>query len=334
MPRANASGLSGSTKTAFSALRISRIEGKSEAINNGVKHAKNEFIITIDADSSIKKDFIKKIIRPFSDKTVAATTGIIKVLNDNKILASFQAVEYNLHNIIRNSFSKIFKNSVWFLGALACYRKSVLEKIKFKKESLIEDMFLAMEIKKNGYKTLSVADAYGYTVVPEKIKDLYHERVRWWVGGFQAIFKNKDMFKLKYGASIIFLFINQVYWSIYAILSLPIIIYQVLYWLPYNLETITQTIIYFVRWFSLWGPVYVLYNLPKNGISFFTFFGVISGILSLIIILIGMFIFKEKLNFKKILAIFFYFPYTIVLNIIILISLIKIRSLKKRYFIK
>src|SRR3989344_4877680 len=165
-------------------------KGKSEAINNGVKHAKNGFIITIDADSSIKKDFIKKIIRPFSDKTVAATTGIIKVLNDNKILTSFQAVEYNLHNIIRNSFSKIFKNSVWFLGALACYRKSVLEKIKFKKESLIEDMFLAMEIKKNGYKTLSVADAYGYTVVPEKIKDLYHERVRWWVGGFQAIFKN------------------------------------------------------------------------------------------------------------------------------------------------
>lgn len=309
-------------------------KGKVEALNKAVEEAKNKFILTIDADSYIEKDFIKKMVAPFSDKNIGATTGIVKIDNIKRPITFFQAGEYNLHNMIRHSFSQVFGNSVWFLGALACYRKDILKRIKFKKESLTEDMFLSLEMRKQNYKTISIKDAYGYTTAPDSLRKLLHQRIRWWIGGLQSIFKNKDMFKLRYGLPIIFLFINQIYWSLYAIVSLPVILYQVLYWLPYNTETISQISIYLIRFFSLWGPIYVISLIPKDGISFFTFFGVMSGILTTIIITTGMLIFKDKSKFMEIIAIFFYFPYTIALNIIILISLIKMIFLKKRYFIK
>src|SRR3989344_5087806 len=44
--------------------------GKSKALNKGILVAKNEFVLVIDADTKIDKDFIKEMVRPFSDKKV------------------------------------------------------------------------------------------------------------------------------------------------------------------------------------------------------------------------------------------------------------------------
>ena len=166
--------------------------GKSKALNNGISKAKNDFILVIDADTIIKKDFIREIIKPFSDKKVGATTGIIKLKNNKGILPMFQNVEYSFYNLIRHSFSSLFKNSVWFLGALACYRKDAIKKVGlFKTDSLTEDIDLAMEINKAGYENISVGNAYGFTHVPANLKSLYKQRSRWWIGALQALFKNK-----------------------------------------------------------------------------------------------------------------------------------------------
>ena len=307
--------------------------GKSKALNKGILVAKNEFVLVIDADTKIDKDFIKEVVRPFSDKRVGATTGIIKLSNNKGILPMFQNVEYGFYNLIRHSFSDLFKNSVWFLGALACYRKKIIKKIGlFKTDSLTEDIDIAMDINRAGYKNISVGKAFGYTNVPTSLKSLYKQRARWWIGALQSLFKNRDMFSSKYGIPTLFLFKNQIFWSIYALVYLPLLIYQVNYWLPYNLHSALAITIYLVRWFSLWGPLYVLYKLPTTGFSAFTFFGVLTGIMVTIMLLIALKKFKHKFNFKNLAAIFFFFPYTIVLNIIILLSLINVHIWKKRSF--
>jgi len=330
----------GSTDNTLKVLKSYRIKvlkqkhlGKSKALNKGISAAKNEFVLVIDADTRIDKDFIKEIVKPFSDKEVGATTGIIKLSNNKGVLPMFQNVEYGFYNLIRHSFSSLFKNSVWFLGALACYRKKIIKKIGlFKTDSLTEDIDIAMDINRAGYKNISVGKAFGYTNVPTSLKELYKQRARWWIGALQSLFKNRDMLSSKHGISIMFLFKNQIFWSIYAIAYLPLLAYQVNYWLPYNLYSIPAAIIYFVRWFSLWGPLYVLYNLPATGFSAFTFFGVLTGIIVTIMLLIALKRFNYKFNFKNLIAVFFFFPYTIVLNIIILLSLINVNVWKRGFF--
>ncbi|QQG38446.1 MAG: glycosyltransferase family 2 protein [Candidatus Woesearchaeota archaeon] len=308
--------------------------GKSEVLNKGFKTAKNDFILVIDADTIIERDFIKEIVNPFSDKKVGAVTGIIKVKNKG-LLPTFQNVEYSFYNLIRHSFSSVFRNSVWFLGALACYRKKVVKETGlFKKDTMTEDLDLAMEMNRKGYRNISIAKAVGYTNVPKNFKELFLQRYRWWIGGLQSVFKNKDLVSFKYGVPLIFLFVNQVFWSVYSIIYLPLLVYQFNYWLPYNIYNIGAFIVYTVRWFSLWGPIYVVYNLPKNGFSAFTFFGVITGILVTIMLLMALKLFKYKFKIKDYIAIFFFFPYTIVLNIIVLASLFTSLFSKKRYFKK
>ncbi len=92
--------------------------------------------------------------------------------------------------------------------------------------------------------------------------------------------------------------------------------------------------LYLFRWFTLAGPFYVLYMIPQWGINLYSIFGVLSGILSAFLIISAIYTFKDKLSMKNILAIFFYFPYTIALNIIIASSLLTQGFSKKRFFIR
>lgn len=310
-------------------------KGKSEALNFGTAHAKSDFILSIDADTALDKDCIKELVKPLNDSNVGATTGTSKVCNINNIWTIFQNIEYHYNNLIRRSFSSVFKNGIWFFGALACYRKSVLEKIGyFKRDTLTEDMDIALEIHKSGYRTIHVHNAFSYTIVPSTLRGLYAQRSRWWMGVLQSLTKNRKLFSYKESPSILFLFINQFWWSFYALLSLPVIIYQVNYWLPSNLGSFSSLFGYLFRWFSLVGPFYVIYKIPEWGLNFHNFFGVFSGIISTILIIASIKMFKDKLNLKNIFAMFFYFPYTIVLNMIISLSLITYGFSKKRYFIR
>lgn len=309
--------------------------GKTEALNNGVKNSSNEFVLAVDADTVLEKKCMNEIIRPFFDENVGACSGVLKIKNKNSLAGMFQSIEYHYNNLIRNSFSRTFKNGVWFFGAIACYRKSALHKVgMFKKDTITEDMDIAMELRKQDYKIINTKYAVGHTNAPENFLELYKQRARWWIGGLQTLMKNRKMFSSKYGVSSIFLFVNQFFWSFYAVVSLPIIIYQINYWLPYNSGSFTALFNYLFRWFSLYGPIWVLYKLPENGLSYFTIFGVISGILSVFMIVMAIKTFKDRLNARNIAAIFFYFPYTIVLNIIIVLSLVDYRHWKRRCFIK
>ncbi len=310
-------------------------KGKSEALNLGAKNAKNEFIASIDADTMLDRNCLKELVKPLIDPRIGATTGTSKVRNIKSIWTIFQNIEYHYNNLIRKSFSSVFKNGIWFFGALACYRKSVIEKIGyFKKDTLTEDMDIALEMYKAGHKTFHVHNAFCYTVVPATLKELYSQRSRWWMGVLQSLTKNKKLFSKKSCPSILFLFVNQFWWSFYALLSLPVIIYQVNYWLPYNIADFSSLFGYLIRWFSLAGPFYVIYKIPEWGLNFYNFFGVFAGIISALLIVASIKMFKDKLNMKNIFALFFYFPYTIVLNMIISLSLISYSISKKRFFIR
>jgi len=309
--------------------------GKVAALNLGVKHSKHEFIFTIDADTIVEKNCLRALISPFADSDVGATTGNSKIKNCTSILGMFQNIEYHYNNLIRVAFSKVFKNGIWFFGALACYRKSALSRIGFfKKDTLAEDMDSALELRRKGYRTVNVEDAFGHTIAPATVGELFRQRRRWWIGTLQSLWKNRKLFSINSPLSINFLFINQWWWSFYAFVSLPLIIYQVNYWLPYNTQDMSMLFWYLFRWFTLSGPFYVLYMIPEWGVSWYSIFGVLSGIISFIMIAIAVALFKERGYLRSAMAAFLYFPYTILLNTLIALSIIRYMLKKERFFIR
>jgi cellulose synthase/poly-beta-1,6-N-acetylglucosamine synthase-like glycosyltransferase len=191
----------------FNDKRIKLLRKQNEgnaayAKNYGIKHAKGEIILTLDADSYVEKDAIRKLLMYF-DEDVGAVTSAVKVYENPERKLSFieklQKVEYIFTIFNRKLFS--FINGVWVTpGPLSAFRKEIFDELGlFNVKNIMEDQEMALRIQEANYKIASCTDAAVYTVVPNTLGDLYRQRIRWNRGGMKNTFEYKHLTHLRYG---------------------------------------------------------------------------------------------------------------------------------------
>ena len=184
--------------------RINR--GKAYSLNKALKIAKGEVIACIDADSTVKKDALMRMIKYLEDPKVAAVTPALKVSKPKNFIEKIQSAEYLLNIFLRKCLSII--DSVHVTpGVFSIYRKSVLREVGgFDEKSLTEDMEIALRIHDAGYKIENELGALSYTLCPSTFRSLFKQRLRWYRGAVQNTIKYKHMlFNPKYGNLGIFL---------------------------------------------------------------------------------------------------------------------------------
>lgn len=294
--------------------------GKVEALNAGVRNARHEFILAIDADTLVRPGAIAEIVRPLADPRVGAVSGVARVANPRGLLGWFQRVEYLFNAFSRESFSSIFHISTGVCGALTCYRRSALQQIGlFKPHTSAEDYDVALEFVRRGFTILAVRGAVGDTLVPETLASLVRQRVRWMKGCMQCFVKHRAL--LVGGSPVLkYLLASQIFWIVYALVSLPLIAYHFAYWFSANSGSVPEMVFYVLRWMSLVGPVYMILKIPEWGISHTYIFGVLAGLLSAVLMLVAHLRY-DRLTLRTTLAITFYFPYTLLLSAMMMGSL-------------
>jgi len=190
--------------------------GKADAINAGINIASNPLIAVVDADSLLERDCLLKIARPFmEDDNVVAVGGTIRIANgcvikhghvakvylSNSWIVRFQVVEYLRAFLFgRNGFDAI--NSILIVsGAFSCFLRDALVKIGgYKQGSVGEDMEIIVrmheEFRRDNPKTkiTFIPDPVCWTEVPETIKTLKSQRIRWQKGTIDGIRLHKKMF--------------------------------------------------------------------------------------------------------------------------------------------
>src|SRR6202000_284801 len=174
--------------------------GKASALNFGISHAKNAFVICIDADTQLKNDAVFHLMTYFIDEEIGAVAGTVKVGNTNNMVTLWQSIEYiTAQNMDRRAFDLI--NSITVVpGAIGAFRKSAIFKAGgFTYDTLAEDCVLTMRILKQGYIVRNSDEAIAYTEAPETVQGLLKQRFRWSFGVMQSFWKNKDaLFNKKY----------------------------------------------------------------------------------------------------------------------------------------
>ncbi|MGF7041281.1 glycosyltransferase [Mucilaginibacter lappiensis] len=174
--------------------------GKASALNFGITHAQNDFVVCIDADTQLKTDAIYHLMTYFTDDEIGAVAGTVKVGNETNIITRWQSIEYiTAQNMDRRAFDLI--NSITVVpGAIGAFRKSAIFKAGgFTYDTLAEDCDLTMRILKQGYIIKNCAEAIAYTEAPETVNMLLKQRFRWSFGVIQSFWKNRDaLFNKKY----------------------------------------------------------------------------------------------------------------------------------------
>lgn len=176
--------------------------GKAEALNYGLRYAKGEVIVGLDADTFFERETIGMLARRFADPTVGAVAGNVKVGNRNNLITRWQALEYiTSQNFDRRAFAAL--NCITIIpGAVGACRRELLDRCGgWIPDTLAEDQELTLNIRRLGYRIVYEEDAIAWTEAPETVRDLVKQRFRWSFGTLQCMWKHRDaLFRPKYGA--------------------------------------------------------------------------------------------------------------------------------------
>lgn len=162
-------------------LRCKVRGGKASAANYGVHFARGKYIVHLDADSSLDRDAIEKILLPFYyDEKIKAVGGCVKVRNAGESLCtSMQALEYlktiQIGRMVTNQLGIYHIIS----GAFGAFETKVLRQVGGWDIGPGLDGDITQKIRKSGHRVWFAEDAICMTSVPVRWHALFKQRRRW-----------------------------------------------------------------------------------------------------------------------------------------------------------
>ena len=170
-------------------FRYEKNKGKRYAQCVGFKKATGDIIMTLDSDTILQEFAIVHLIKPFSKKSVGATTGQLEALNEKKnfLTRLISARYWNAFNFERKSQGALGV-LICCSGPISAYRKQVIDEImpeyqnqEFmgKKCTYGDDRHLTTLMLKYNKEIVYVKEAKGYTEVPDNYKQFIKQQIRW-----------------------------------------------------------------------------------------------------------------------------------------------------------
>lgn len=169
--------------------------GKSSALNHGIQYANHDILVCLDADTQFDPDAVTHLAKHFTDPSVGAVAGNIKVGNRRSILTHWQSMEY-ITNISIGRRAYAYLNAILVVaGAAGAWRRSAVEQAGgYHSDSLAEDMDLTWRVRRLEWRVVNEPASIGYTEAPEDLRGLYKQRFRWSYGALQCLWKHRGAF--------------------------------------------------------------------------------------------------------------------------------------------
>jgi cellulose synthase/poly-beta-1,6-N-acetylglucosamine synthase-like glycosyltransferase len=168
--------------------------GKGTGLNNGIKAATGDIILTVDADSMLQKGAIEKLVKYYLDDEIMAVVGNVEVINASTIYGLAQQLEYYFGFYNKRAHALMGAEYI-FGGACASFRKEVFDKIGlFDTENKTEDIEMSMRTKVYGLKSTYAEDVVCYTEGASDLRGLIAQRIRWKKGRLDTFIKYRSLF--------------------------------------------------------------------------------------------------------------------------------------------
>lgn len=170
-------------------LNLERNGGKAAALNQGLAIAAHPIVITVDGDSYLYKDALKKLVLRYLNDPVntAAVAGAVLVRNSrHNLVTKVQEWDY-FHGIAAiKRLQSLYHGTLVAQGAFSLYRADVLKEVGGWKDTVGEDIVLTWAILERGYRVGFAENACLFTNAPEAWRQFIRQRQRWSRGLIEA----------------------------------------------------------------------------------------------------------------------------------------------------
>ncbi len=178
----------------FSNLRVITLksnQGKGTGLTMAAMVSKGEFLVGIDADALLDPDAVKWIMWHFANfPRVGAVTGNPKVRNRTTLLAKIQVGEYSTIIGMIKRTQRILGKIYTVSGVVAAFRKKALLDVGWWSNNMVtEDIDVSWKLQIDKWDIRYEARALCWILVPETLKGIFKQRLRWSQGGNEVLIK-------------------------------------------------------------------------------------------------------------------------------------------------
>ncbi|WP_321888091.1 poly-beta-1,6-N-acetyl-D-glucosamine synthase [Paraburkholderia bannensis] len=169
----------------------SKNEGKAIGLTTATVVTDAPYLMCIDGDSLLGRDAINWMLEHFiSDPNVGAVTGNPRIRTRTSLLGRMQVGEFSsIVGLIKRTqqvYGRIFTVS----GVITMFRKSALADVGYwSSDMLTEDIDISWKLQCSDWRVAYEPHALSWILMPETVKGLYKQRLRWAKGGIQVLLK-------------------------------------------------------------------------------------------------------------------------------------------------
>lgn len=172
-------------------VQLASNQGKAFALRAGTMVSQHEYLVCIDGDVLLHPYTVHWMMdHLLSGPRVGAVTGNPRIINRSSLLGKIQVGEFSsiigLIKRAQRTYGRIFTVS----GAIAGFRKTALHRVGYWSENIVtEDIDISWRLQLDHWDIRYEAQALCYLYMPETLKGLWNQRLRWAQGGVEVLIK-------------------------------------------------------------------------------------------------------------------------------------------------
>lgn len=173
-------------------VHLAENQGKAMALRMGALAANSEYLVCIDGDAVLDPDAVAYLVAPLIDHPrVGAVTGNPRIRTRSTLIGRVQVGEFSsIIGLIKRTqrvYGKVFTVS----GVVAAFRRAALDRVGYWSLDMItEDIDISWKLQRDHWSIFFEPRALCWILMPETIRGLWKQRLRWAQGGAEVFIKN------------------------------------------------------------------------------------------------------------------------------------------------
>ncbi|WP_409306615.1 poly-beta-1,6-N-acetyl-D-glucosamine synthase [Pectobacterium sp. B1J-3] len=173
-------------------IHLAHNQGKAIALQTGAVAANSDLLVCIDGDALLDQDAVAYLVAPLLDNPrVGAVTGNPRIRTRSTLVGRVQVGEFSsIIGLIKRTqriYGKVFTVS----GVVAAFRRRALADVGYWSSDIItEDIDISWKLQLRHWAIFFEPRALCWILMPETLKGLWKQRLRWAQGGAEVFLKN------------------------------------------------------------------------------------------------------------------------------------------------
>lgn len=179
------------------AVYLKQNQGKAAGLSIGALASRGELLLTIDADALVDPRALKWMAWHFDRfPRVGAVTGNPRIINRTTLLGKIQTGEFSTIIGLIKRTQRILGKVLTVSGVIVAFRKQALLSAGFWDTDMVtEDIDITWKLEKRFWDIRYEPRSICWIYVPETLKGLWRQRLRWSQGSVEVLKKNRGIWK-------------------------------------------------------------------------------------------------------------------------------------------